>query len=75
GRFFLLPEQQESTWDIRGGLKLVHLYYNDQHLRDVAEKIWDKEPHQIELNEVVFNDDEKILALYQFFLLDCDWKD
>lgn len=38
GRFCLLPEHQESTWDIRGGLKFVHLYYTDQHLRDVAEK-------------------------------------
>ncbi|ENU47686.1 MULTISPECIES: helix-turn-helix domain-containing protein [Acinetobacter] len=75
GRFCLLPEHQESTWDIRGGLKFVHLYYTDQHLRDVAEKIWDKEPNQIELNEVVFNDDERIRALYQFFLLDCDWQD
>lgn len=41
----------------------------------LLKKIWDKEPNQIELNEVVFNDDERIRALYQFFLLDCDWQD
>lgn len=46
--FCLLPEHQESTWDIRGGLKFVHLYYTDQHLRDVAEKYGTKS--RIKLN-------------------------
>lgn len=48
GTFCLLPEHQESTWDIRGGLKFVHLYYTDQHLRDVAEKYGTKS--RIKLN-------------------------
>lgn len=43
-----VPEHQESTWDIRGGLKFVHLYYTDQHLRDVAEKYGTKS--RIKLN-------------------------
>lgn len=74
-RFCLMPEGQESTWDIRGDLSFVHLYYTDQHLRDVAVKTWDKEPRSIVLDEQNFATDPQISALYRHFLLSCDWQD
>ena len=74
-RFCLMPEGQESTWDIRGDLSFVHLYYTDQHLRDVAVKVWDKEPSSIVLDEQNFATDPQISVLYRHFLLSCDWHD
>lgn len=74
-RFCLLPQGQDSTWDIRGELSFVHLYYTDQHLRDIALKIWDKEPSQIHLNELDFVKDDLVSATYRQFLLKCDWQD
>ncbi|WP_035373018.1 helix-turn-helix domain-containing protein [Acinetobacter gerneri] len=74
-RFCLMPKGQESTWDIRGDLTFVHLYYTDQHLRETALKIWDKEPSFIELNEQNFVPDQSITLLYRQFLLSCDWQD
>ena len=74
-RFCLMPEGQESTWDIRGDLTFVHLYYTDQHLREIAQKIWDKEPSLIQLDEHDFVPDPFVNLLYRQFLLSCDWHD
>lgn len=46
-----MPEESESTWDIRDDLSFVHLYCTDEHLRDVGEKIWDKRPLSLTLEE------------------------
>ena len=74
--FCLMPEGQESIWDIRGDdLTFVHIYYTDQHLRDIAAKIWDKETASIALDEKDFVHDHKVSLLYRQFLLNCEWHD
>ena len=73
-RFCLMPKESESTWDIRDDLSFVHLYCTDEHLRDVGEKIWDKRPLSLALDEKIFGSDPKITALYRQFLLGCDWQ-
>ena len=73
-RFCLMPKESESTWDIRDDLSFVHLYCTDEHLRDVGEKIWDKRPLSLTLDERIFGSDPKITALYRQFLLGCDWQ-
>jgi len=52
----------------------LHLYCTDEHLRDVGEKIWDKRPLSLTLEEKIFGSDPKITALYRQFLLGCDWQ-
>lgn len=75
GRFCLLPQDWPSSWDIRGDLQFVHLYYRAEHLHAIAEQIWDKSPGSIRLNEQVFADDARIAALFRHFLLGADWHD
>ncbi|OUK80200.1 AraC family transcriptional regulator [Enterobacter hormaechei] len=65
-RFCLMPEESD--------LSFVHLYCTDEHLRDVGEKIWDKRPLSLTLEEKIFGSDPKITALYRQFLLGCDWQ-
>ncbi|WP_111894103.1 AraC family transcriptional regulator [Acinetobacter sp. MB5] len=72
--FCLMPQHQASEWDIRGELSFVHLYYTDQHLRDLATNVWDKEPNTILLDEKTFAVDPQITLLYRHFLLNCDWQ-
>ena len=60
-RFCLMPKESESTWDIRDDLSFVHLYCTDDHLRDVGEKIWDKRPLSLTLDEKIFGSDAKSL--------------
>lgn len=72
-RFCLMPENSESTWDIRAEFSFVHLYCTDSHLRHLAEQIWDKSPAALSLNERIFGDDPRITQLYRHFLLSSDW--
>lgn len=73
-RFCLMPENSESTWDIRSDFSFVHLYCTDAHLRHLAEQIWDKSPATISLDEKIFEQDERITQLYRHFLLSSDWQ-
>ncbi|MBB1200753.1 AraC family transcriptional regulator [Enterobacteriaceae bacterium 89] len=73
-RFCLMPKESESSWDIRDNLSFVHLYCTDEHLRAIGEKIWDRSPASLQLDEKTFASDDKITALYRHFLLDCDWQ-
>lgn len=73
-RFCLMPQDSESTWDIRGEFSFVHLYCTDQHLKNLALQIWDRSPASIALDERVFRQDERITQLYRHFLLSSDWR-
>jgi AraC family transcriptional regulator len=73
-RFCLMPQDSESTWDVRNKLGFVHLYCTDQHLQNIAEQIWDRNPATLRLDEQTFADDARITLLYRHFLLGCDWQ-
>ncbi|WP_417068173.1 helix-turn-helix domain-containing protein [Niveibacterium terrae] len=73
-RFCLMPQDIESIWDLRSGLSFVHLYCTDQHLRDIAVQVWDREPAALALDEKTFAEDARIVQLYRNFLLGCDWQ-
>lgn len=73
-RFCLMPKESESSWDIRDDLSFVHLYCTDEHLREVGEKVWDKNPYSFTLDEHTFGSDPGITAVYRQFLLDNDWQ-
>ena len=70
----LLPQDFDSTWDLRDPLTFVHLYYTEQHLKSVAEQVWDREPSQIQLNPQSFVADPQIAMIYRHFLLNNAWQ-
>jgi AraC family transcriptional regulator len=70
----LLPQDFDSTWDLRDPLTFVHLYYTEQHLKRVAEQVWDREPSQIQLNPQSFVADPQIAMIYRHFLLNNAWQ-
>ncbi|UOG17144.1 AraC family transcriptional regulator [Acinetobacter sp. PK01] len=70
----LLPQDFDSTWDLRDPLTFVHLYYTEQHLKRVAEQVWDREPSQIQLNPQSFVADPQITMIYRHFLLNSAWQ-
>ncbi|WP_202303671.1 AraC family transcriptional regulator [Dryocola clanedunensis] len=73
-RFCLMPENSETTWDIRNAFSFVHLYCTDEHLRHIAMQIWDRSPINLQLDEKIFADDPRITQLYRHFLLSSDWQ-
>ncbi|KAA9000600.1 helix-turn-helix transcriptional regulator [Affinibrenneria salicis] len=74
-RFCLMPRESVSTWDIRGDLSFVHLYCDDNHLRRLAEQIWDRSPAALRIEERTFSEDPQITTLYRQFLLNNSWAD
>ena len=70
----LMPQNFESTWDLRDPLTFVHLYYTEKHLQRVAEQVWDREPSQIILNPQSFVADPQIAMIYRHFLLKGAWQ-
>lgn len=73
--FCLMPKDSQFTWDVRSDLSFVHLYCTDQHLRHLAEQIWDRSPAAISLDARIFGRDEQITLLYRQFMLNCRWQD
>lgn len=74
-RFCLMPKDSLFTWDVRDDLSFVHLYCTDEHLRQLAERIWERSPAALCMDERVFGCDERITLLYRHFLLSCRWQD
>ncbi|AJI94670.1 helix-turn-helix domain protein [Yersinia ruckeri] len=74
-RFCIMPKDSYSSWDVRTDLSFVHLYCTDEHLHELAEKVWDRSPTSLQVDERVFADDKQITLLYRQFLLSCDWQD
>lgn len=74
-RLCLMPKGYASTWDIRGELTFVHLYFTDRHLSQIAEQVWDKSPAGLTVDEHIFADDPQVAILYRQFLLASNWHD
>ncbi len=72
-RFCLMPQDSETTWDIRNDFSFVHLYCTDAHLRHIAEQVWDRSPASLVMDEKIFADDPRITQLYRHFLLSSSW--
>lgn len=49
-----MPAGTESTWDLRADLAFVHLYCSENQLRQLAERVWDRSPAQLNLHEKIF---------------------
>lgn len=71
--FCLMPQDVASSWDIRGDLFFVHLYYTQQHIERLAMQIWDKEPSQIKLQDHAFVFDAKVASIYRQCFLTQAW--
>ncbi|CNE66723.1 AraC family transcriptional regulator [Yersinia rohdei] len=74
-RFCIMPKHSVSSWDVRDDLSFVHVYCTDEHLRHLAEQIWERSPQSIQLDERIFAEDPQITLLYRQFLLNCNWQD
>ncbi|WP_077294765.1 helix-turn-helix domain-containing protein [Yersinia proxima] len=74
-RFCIMPKGSLSSWDVRDDLSFVHLYCTDNHLRQLAEQIWERSPQSIQVDERIFAEDPQITLLYRQFLLNYDWQE
>ena len=71
----LMPARQKSTWQIAETFRLAHFYFTDQYLKQTALETFDKDPRDIHLKELTFQDDEALASLLRFGIFQTDWQD
>ncbi|MBY4678525.1 helix-turn-helix domain-containing protein [Marinobacterium arenosum] len=75
GRICLMPAGHQSHWQINSPLSFLHLYFDQQHLKRLAERISDRDSRTLELQDLTFVDDSWIHTLCRQLMLPLNWQD
>ncbi len=75
GRICLMPGDHESDWDVNGQIRFLHLYFAENHLKALAERIQDKGSDILQLQDLTFIDDPWISSLCQQIIMPLNWQD
>lgn len=75
GRICLMPGDHESSWDVNGKIRFMHLYFSEEHLRQLAGRIQDKGSDHVQLQDLTFIDDSWIRSLCQQVIMPLNWQD
>ncbi|MCK6261744.1 AraC family transcriptional regulator [Vibrio sp. ZSDE26] len=71
----LMPKDHHSEWAFSAPFSFFHLYFEQSHLQNFAEQVFDKEGRNIELNERTFVDDPFVSQLIRQTMLNQNWED
>jgi len=75
GRICLMPGDGDSHWDVNGSIHFMHLYFPEQHLKDLAGRIQDKSSDHLQLQDMTFMEDSWISNLCQQVIRPLNWQD
>jgi AraC family transcriptional regulator len=73
GKFCLMPKQAESHWQLGQTQQFMHLYFNDDYLKQLALKVFDIDPRMLQLPELNFTSDPATEALFRHCMATSDW--
>lgn len=73
GRFCLMPEGSESRWQLGMPQQFMHLYFDDNHLKQLAIRVFDKDPRMISLPELTFFRHPGLESLFRYQMADSNW--
>lgn len=73
GRFCLLPQGARSHWQLGSPQDFVHLYFDDNYLKQLALQVFDIDPRTIALPELNFVEDPMIESLIRHSVMDHHW--
>ncbi|MBR9790434.1 MAG: helix-turn-helix transcriptional regulator [Gammaproteobacteria bacterium] len=71
----IIPQQQESVWEIQGRFEFTHLYFTDSHLREFIARELDLEPRLFALPDHSFLQHIPLAAALQQLGQPQDWHD
>ena len=74
GKFCLMPKGSESHWQIGQKQQFMHLYFSDEHLKQLALKVFDIDPRMLQLPELTFTNDTSTEALFRHYVAKSDWQ-
>ncbi len=73
GKFCLMPKGSESHWQLGQTQQFMHLYFNDDYLKQLALKVFDIDPRMLQLPELTFTNDAATEALFRHCMATSDW--
>jgi len=75
GKICLLPEDHRSHWYIPQKLEMFHLYFDAVKIKSTAQKILDRDPRQVDLQDLTFEADPYAENILKTIILPLDWSE
>ncbi|QWC91549.1 helix-turn-helix transcriptional regulator [Cupriavidus metallidurans] len=72
-RLCLLPADHESRWHVGGTQRIMHLYFQPEHLAWHCVRVLDMEPRALQLQDRLFAEDDALVALTRHMVA-LDWE-
>lgn len=73
GRFCLLPQGATSQWQLGSPQQFIHLYFDDNYIKQLALQVFDIDPRAIQLPELNFVEDAMIENVIRQSVVSEDW--
>ncbi|EPJ48371.1 MAG: helix-turn-helix, AraC type [Osedax symbiont Rs2] len=73
GSFCLMPKESQSHWQVGMQQQFMHLYFDDNYLKQLALKTFDIDPRTLELPELTFFENPALEAIYRHQIAASDW--
>lgn len=74
GKFCLMPKDAQSEWQLGQSQQFMHLYFSDDYLKQLALKMFDIDPRQLQLPELNYTSDAATEALFRHCIASSDWQ-
>ena len=75
GSICLFPVGHDSQWEIDSHLEFVHLYFSDDALRQLALTALDLDPRRIELPDLTYASDPRLVQMLHRQVLSLSWQE
>ncbi|WP_019614880.1 helix-turn-helix transcriptional regulator [Psychromonas ossibalaenae] len=75
GRFCLMPKDSESHWQLGRPQQFMHLYFDDNYLKQLALKTFDIDPRRLSLPELTFAENSGLESMFRHQMVNSDWCD
>lgn len=73
GRFCLLPQGATSQWQLGAPQHFVHLYFDDNYLKQLAIQVFNMDPRSIQIPELNFTEDTMLESLVRSSVMASNW--
>lgn len=70
----LMPKDQKYIWSIGSPFQLGHFYFTDEYLKQIALETFDRDPRDIHLQELTFEQDNALASLMRYGIFENDWE-
>lgn len=74
GKFCLMPKDAQSEWQLGQSQQFMHLYFSDDYLKQLALKMFDIDPRQLQLPELNYTSDAATEALFRHCIASSNWQ-